>query len=218
MTAKKILIIGTGAQSKYALETFQLLGRDVLGILTLPGEDCRVPALMERIIGSLDELDKVYRDGDQPETLLATSSNHKKEEVTGELQSYHPSYASAIHPAAIIASSATLGHGLIVNANAVVQPFATVGSHCMIHAGTIIEHDCTVADFVNIAPRATLAGYVKIGQGTTVCAGAVVIPTIKIGRHAVIGAGAVVTSDVADYQKVAGVPARIIGITRDMQT
>src|SRR5690606_474539 len=46
------------------------------------------------------------------------------------------------------------------------------------------------------------------GSNVTIVAG------IKIGQHALIGAGAVVTKDVPDYAIVAGVPAKVVGDTR----
>jgi len=39
-----------------------------------------------------------------------------------------------------------------------------------------------------------------------------VLPGITIGRGAIVAAGAVVTQDVAAMSKVAGVPARVIGV------
>lgn len=52
--------------------------------------------------------------------------------------------------------------------------------------------------------RTTVGADAWIGAGATVRAG------VRIGHGAVVGAGAVVTRDVADYEVVAGVPARRI--------
>jgi acetyltransferase-like isoleucine patch superfamily enzyme len=52
--------------------------------------------------------------------------------------------------------------------------------------------------------RTTVGADAWIGAGATVRAG------VRIGAGAIVGAGAVVTRDVADYEVVAGVPARQI--------
>jgi acetyltransferase-like isoleucine patch superfamily enzyme len=48
----------------------------------------------------------------------------------------------------------------------------------------------------------------SIGSNATIISG------LTIGEGALVGAGAVVTKDVADYAIVAGVPARVVGDTR----
>jgi len=208
--SEQILIVGTGAQAKYAAEIFALQARKILGFLSLPEENCREPQIASRILGTWDRFEQVYQDGAHPSIIVAYSRNQRKQELVRALDHHRPVFANAIHPAATIATTARLGHGVIVNAQAVIQPFATVGNHAMIHAGAIIEHDCLLEDFVNIAPRATLTGHVKVRQGATVYAGAVVCPSVEIGRYCVVGAGAVVTRSIADHCQAIGVPARVV--------
>lgn len=50
-----------------------------------------------------------------------------------------------------------------------------------------------------------------IGNDVWIGAGAIVLKGVTIGNGAVIGAGAVVTRHVRPNEKVAGVPARVIG-------
>lgn len=52
---------------------------------------------------------------------------------------------------------------------------------------------------------------VKIGNDVWIGAHAVITGGVTIGNGVVVAAGAVVTKDVADYQIVGGVPARVIG-------
>ena len=61
---------------------------------------------------------------------------------------------------------------------------------------------------MHIAPGAHLAGGVQVGAGSHIGLGASVIEGIRIGAGCLIAAGAVVVRDVADGQRVAGVPAR----------
>jgi acetyltransferase-like isoleucine patch superfamily enzyme len=55
--------------------------------------------------------------------------------------------------------------------------------------------------------------YVK--RGASIGSNATIVAGITIGEGALVGAGAVVTKDVHPYAIVAGVPARVVGDTRE---
>jgi acetyltransferase EpsM len=205
--AKQVAIIGSGAQAKYALETFHLLGVDVAGIVSLEGESPPEELDGAPLIGDLEGFFSRYEELKRPGVIVTASSNEKKMGAVRSLSALNPEFVSAVHPNAVIARTAKVGMGTIINAGAVVQPFATVGSHCMVHAGVIVEHDCVLGDFVNIAPGARLCGYVKVGEGAVVFTGANVAPTVSIGERATVAAGAVVLEDVEAGSIVAGSPA-----------
>ena len=118
--------------------------------------------------------------------------------------------ATLIHPAAVVAKSATLGAGSVVLAAAVVGPYARLGAACIVNTGASVDHECVLADGVHVAPGAVLAGCVRVAKHAFIGAGAVVLPRIAIGEGACVGAGAVVTKDVAARTVVAGNPARAL--------
>ena len=211
---QKILIVGSGAQAKYALEIFKLLNKPVIGLITLPNE--ATPEFLSgiNVLGCLEDFGKIYQKSGKPSLILCCSKSKKKEEVEQNLSQYSPHYVNAIHPAAVIAQTAIVGHGVIMNACAVVQPFAKIGNHVMIHAGVIVEHDCILKDFVNLAPRVTLTGHVKVGKGATVCTGAVVLPNVEVGEFSIVGAGGVVLNKVENNTTVVGIPATEIKNTQ----
>lgn len=83
-----------------------------------------------------------------------------------------------------------------------------IGDHVDIATGVMIynaQHDITSADFHATQAPVTIGDYVFIGPR------AILLPGVTIGKGAVIAAGAVVTKDVAAYEIVGGVPAKIIG-------
>ena len=53
---------------------------------------------------------------------------------------------------------------------------------------------------------------VEIGNDVWIGARVMILPGVKIGNGAVIGSGAVVTKDVPDFNIVAGVPAKVVGV------
>jgi len=55
----------------------------------------------------------------------------------------------------------------------------------------------------------------RVRAGASIGSNATILAGVTIGEHALIGAGAVVTHDVAPHTVVAGVPARVVGDTRD---
>ena len=120
-----------------------------------------------------------------------------------------------------------------------IQKNASVGARCKISSHTFICEGVTIEDevFVGHGVMFTNDPYpsavnndgslqtevdwtvvqtrvrrkASIGSNVTILAG------VTIGEHALVGAGAVVSRDVADYEIVAGVPARVIGDVRDRQ-
>jgi sugar O-acyltransferase (sialic acid O-acetyltransferase NeuD family) len=118
--------------------------------------------------------------------------------------------ASLVHPDASVCSSAQLGAGTQVLAQATVAAGARIGDACIVNHRAGVDHECVLGDGVHIAPGATLCGCVTVGDNVMVGAGAVVLPRLSIGPDSVIGAGAVVTRDVPAGVKMAGNPARLL--------
>jgi acetyltransferase-like isoleucine patch superfamily enzyme len=54
-----------------------------------------------------------------------------------------------------------------------------------------------------------------IGDGVFVASGAIILGKCHIGNNCIVAAGAVVTKSFPDYSIIAGIPAKLIGDTRD---
>ncbi len=205
-----LILIGCGVQARYVEEIATL--RKVLVCAILDPFDRRVG---ERCAGREIEAYSAARLCSLAErwprlgALVCLSDNGEKRRLYREVEELVP-MASAIHPGAVVATTAKVDQGTILNALSVVQSGARVGRGCMIHAGVVIEHDCEIGDFANLAPGVALAGGVRVGGGTTVFSGAVVAPGVSIGEDAVIGAGAVVRDDIPAGARAWGVPARVM--------
>lgn len=87
--------------------------------------------------------------------------------------------------------------------NIVVGDYSKIGKHCTLY------HEVTLGQSRGQFP--------VLGDHVIVYAGAKIMGNVKIGDYAVIGANAVVVKDVAPYQIVGGVPAKVIGENRDGQ-
>lgn len=209
---EKVIIVGAGAQAKYAVEIFHLhQNHDVIGVIdTLENRDMwgsRIDGI--EVVGGLSYLDEYAKRYDY-KAIVTCSDNKRKESLIAEAKKKGISLVNAIHPQSIIARTAVIGENVLVNAGAIIQPFAHIGNGVMIHAGAVIEHDDVIEDFVNVGPGAKLAGWVKVKRRAYIYTGASIIPKIEIGEDAIVAAGAVVTRNVPNKSMVAGNPARLI--------
>ena len=116
--------------------------------------------------------------------------------------------ASVVHPDASVSSSARIGDGCFVAAQAVVGPAAVLGVSVIVNHGAVVDHDVQVGDFTHIAALVALGGAARIGKRVLVGSGASVLPGVSIADDVVVGAGATVTADITTPGVYAGVPAR----------
>ena len=104
-----------------------------------------------------------------------------------------------------------------------INPAARLGRGIFIDHGhaLVIGETAVVGDNVSILHGVTLGGtgkkggdrHPKIGDGVMIGAGAEVLGNISIGECSRIAAGSVVLKDVPPRMTVAGVPARIVGVS-----
>lgn len=113
----------------------------------------------------------------------------------------------------------SLGDGVILRHNVTISA----------HESIVIEDDVLIAAWTSIydldhtlGPRGNAVWYphrvapVRIGRGTWLGERVAVLRGADIGRHCIIGANAVVKGEIPDYSVAAGVPARVVGSTREM--
>lgn len=141
------------------------------------------------------------------------------------------------NPSLVNLYGCTVGDESRIGAFVEVQKNSWIGARCKVSSHTFICEGVTIEDEVfighgvmftnDIYPRATnvdgsaqseadwkvvetrVCKRASIGSNATILAG------ITIGEGALVGAGAVVLKDVPPFAIVAGVPARIIGDTRN---
>lgn len=114
---------------------------------------------------------------------------------------------NAIHPDAILAPDAQIGHGNFINARVVLGSGASIGQHCLIHAGVLIEPLAQLGDFVQVGAGSVINSEVSIAEGVFIGSGVTIVSGVTIGKNARIGAGSVVISSVGANETVFGNPA-----------
>ena len=118
--------------------------------------------------------------------------------------------ATAIHPSATVAASATISSGTAIMPHAVINADAVIGQGAIINTAAIVEHDCSIGNFSHLSPRVAIGGHVQVGDLAWLGIGSTVIPNRKIGKGAIIGAGSTVIHDVDDWVVAVGTPAYIL--------
>lgn len=131
----------------------------------------------------------------------------------------------------------TIGDETRIGTFVEIQKGARVGARCKISSHTFICEGVEIEDEVFVGhgvmftndrhPQATnedgqpqtgadwTLETTRVKRRASIGSNATILCGITIGTGALIGAGAVVTRDVPDYAIVSGVPARIVGDTRE---
>jgi acetyltransferase-like isoleucine patch superfamily enzyme len=141
------------------------------------------------------------------------------------------------HPTLVNLYGCIIGDDSRIGAFVEIQKNATIGARCKISSHTFICEGVVIEDEVFIGhgvmftndrcPRATnpdgnpqteadwSVEPTRIRRRASIGSNATILCGITIGEAALVGAGAVVTRDVPQFAIAAGVPARVIGDTRE---
>lgn len=104
----------------------------------------------------------------------------------------------------VIGRNSSIGHHAMLDGRGRLE----LGSNVNLSSGVWIwtaEHDVQSSSFAAHNAPVVIEDYAWIGGRVTI------LPGVRIGRGAVVASGAVVTKDVAAFNIVGGVPAKIIG-------
>ncbi len=199
------------------MEILQLVGGyELLGLLDPRPDLAQKEVLGVSVLGGDELLPELFAQGVRHAFIgLGGTGDNRPRRCLYELARAHRfEVVDAIHPGAIIARSAEIGHGPTIMAGAIVNAAARLGQNVIVNTGAVVEHDCVIEDHVHIASAASLASTVHVGEGAHIGLGARIRQCIRIGRNAIVGAGAVVVNDVPDEVVVVGVPARVLRHTQ----
>lgn len=211
---KRYVLWGSGGHAKVLASMIALLGGKVVALFDNDSQATSVVAGVPLFIGKDKFLSWIDEQPDEQDLFgLAAIGGVRGRDRLGIhdlFRSCGVDVAPLVHPNAYVCSTASLGAGTQVLAQAIVAADAHVGEACIINHRSSADHDCVLGDGVHLAPGATLCGCVSLGDNVMIGASAVVLPRIRIGENTIIGAGAVVIRDVPPGVVAVGAPARII--------
>lgn len=200
--APRLAVIGAGGHAKVVIDAAEAVGWRVIGV----ADDRPNHTVFDLpYLGSPGSL----RLEPDVSAVIAIGVNTTRQHIAQQLEQ-QLTWATIIHPQAVISARAQLGVGTVVLAGAVIQADTVIGNHVVINTGARIDHDNQIGDYCHIAPGAVLTGTVSLEKGVFVGAGAIMLPGVRAGSWSTLGAGGVARRDLEPHQIYAGVPARII--------
>lgn len=149
-----------------------------------------------------------YRPQDGEQLVMAIADPSAKRRVAEALSAADASFATIVHPSAVIAGSARLGTGVTVCPFALVSADAVVGDFAAINAVSSIGHDVQLGAYSTLSAHVDLTGRVVVGDEVFFGTGAKVLPGVKIGERAKIGAGAIIMRGVKAGSVMYASPAK----------
>ena len=193
--SKEVIIIGASGHGKVIADIIEKSGDKVIGFLD---DDLTKKGVIGPVCDCVKYKEKQF--------IIGIGNIEIRKRIADEYPEL--SYYTAVHPAAVISSDASIAEGTAVMANAVINASAVIGKHSIINTASVVEHDNRVGDFVHISPGAVLCGGVNVGNNTQIGAGSVVRNNMTICQNVLVGCGACVVKDITENGTYIGVPAK----------
>lgn len=210
MENEQIVVIGTGAEARIALDAFSEAGILVLGVVSDPKEKAELSLNDVSVFSDLNSKDakKVLTSAHVHPFVTAGDIPRRKEiaDMVAKITDRPP--VNCIHPRAWISQYAKLGIGNLVNAGVVINANCFIGNMNLVHSNVSIEPDAVLGDYCTLNSGVRIGSSAELGHAVFVGTGAIIHPGIKVGDGALIGAGAVVLKEVKAGAVVFGNPAQ----------
>lgn len=147
--------------------------------------------------------------------VLALGNYKVKRIIVGEIKDRGGKFITLIHPTAIVANTAIIGEGNILDPFTIIGPNVKLGDFNLLTSQSIISHDSIVGNF-NFFATSLLCGYNHVGDDNFFGIRATTQPEISIGNRNVIQAGMIVDKNLEDDMTVFyRYKERVIAIPRE---
>lgn len=205
---KPVLIFGAGSIGRSAMEVFN--SNDVLVYGFLEDDEAIQGTEIDgvAVLGSTDDENLLQIVGKDCEAFVAVDENELRKGLVKTLNdSRKVMPVNAIHSRAIVAETASMGHGNFLNAGVILGSGTSIGNHCILHTSAVVDHEAKLGDYVQVGTGANINAGVVIEDEVFIGSGVTIVSGIKIGKGARIGAGSVVVDNVKDNAVLFGNPA-----------
>ncbi len=184
-----VVLIGAGGHAKVVYDALLAIGHAPSQIMVRAEKP-------SEFMGKVVETPEIPVDAVGNDCHVAIGANETRQTLIERLGTAKASPLLVVHPRADISSSAMVGAGTFVAANACVAALAKLDEGVIVNHGAVVDHDCSVGRAAHIAPGAVLGGSAQVGRLTLIGANATVLPGLHIGNNVIVGAGSVVSKDI----------------------
>jgi len=208
-SARRIIIVGAGGFGREVLHWARDAWPDhssrIAGFLSAERDhlDCQGSGL-----GIITDPDR-YEPQAGDALLLAIGIPEVRRRVAESLRSRGGVFLTLVHPAAIVAPSASIGEGSIICPYAIVSAAAMVGACVLLNYHSSLGHDASAGDYAVLSPYATLGGHAHIGEDVFMGMHASIGPGKRIGARSKVSANSCALSDAPADSIIYGVPGRV---------
>jgi sugar O-acyltransferase (sialic acid O-acetyltransferase NeuD family) len=141
---------------------------------------------------------------------IAIGNPAAKDKIATRFDSLGATFATVVHPSAVVARTAKLGRGTVVGPHSYVATNASLGDFSCVNSLSGVGHDATMGRSATVSSQVDLTGGVSLGDRVFIGSGARILPAVSVGDDAKIGAGSIVVRDIKAGGSVFAQPARKI--------
>ena len=111
--------------------------------------------------------------------IIGIGNNEVRKKIQEQL-SPSISWATVVHPSAVISYNVRIGEGSVVLANAVINADTKVGAFTIVDSGVIVDHECEIGDFSHLTIGTLVGSNSKLKSGLKSSLGQVFNPFTEI--------------------------------------
>ncbi len=141
------------------------------------------------------------------DALIAMGEPAMRQKVAAKYEAEGCSFATFVHPSAIVSPEAKLEPGVLVLPFSYIAQNTVIAKNTLIHAGAKIENDCAVGAHCVISVNTFIGAKTVVEDSCFVGPNAAIRDSLMIGANTIIGMGSNVTKSVETESVCYGNPA-----------
>jgi sugar O-acyltransferase (sialic acid O-acetyltransferase NeuD family) len=149
----------------------------------------------------LGQIDK-YQPQSDDRFLISIGSPQHRARIHQLLVAKGAEFLSYIHPSCHIASSATIGAGVILCANSIVSTNSVIEHNVAVNVFCSIGHDCRVGAHSVLSPYCAVNGAAVVGSECFLATRVTMFPSAELGSQSIVDCHGYVKGKVAAKQMV----------------